>query len=167
MTFTIKISTLFECSLERAFKTPMLCDVSRVHTGYGLMPRVTHCSDDEKWGQPGFSKKIYVAPSLAHKGGFASVDTVIERIENRYWKIEVGEFQAWMLGFERFNGEWETIELEPDKIQVNYTYALYTKNPLFYPFNWLFAHVFWKAYMKNVLENVRLLAYSEAPYRHA
>lgn len=47
MVSTVTISAIFECSLERAFKTPMLCDVTKVHTGYGFMPRVTHCIDDE------------------------------------------------------------------------------------------------------------------------
>ncbi|MBK9928909.1 MAG: DUF4199 domain-containing protein [Saprospiraceae bacterium] len=55
--FHVTVSTIFECSLERAFKTPMLCDVAKVHTGYGLMPRVTHTSNDENWGKPGSSKK--------------------------------------------------------------------------------------------------------------
>ena len=42
--------------LPRAFKTPMLCDISKVHTGYGFIPKVSHCTDDENWGKPGFSK---------------------------------------------------------------------------------------------------------------
>jgi hypothetical protein len=99
MTTKAKIKTTFNCSLERAFKTPMLSDVTKVHTGYGLMPRVTHTTDDENWGQIGSSKKVFVAKSLTHKGGFGSVDNVLERIENNYWKIEINNFQAWMLGF--------------------------------------------------------------------
>jgi hypothetical protein len=73
-----------------------------------LCPRVTHCEEDAGWGQPGSTKKVFVAPSLTQKGGFASVDKVIERIENKYWKIEVSDFQAWMLGFYKFTGEWQT-----------------------------------------------------------
>ncbi len=114
-------TTIYHSSLERAFKTPMLCDVSKVHTGYGIMPKVTHCTDDEHWGQPGFSKKVFVARSLTQKGGWASVDWVIERIENKYWKIEVSEFQSWMLGFSRFTGEWQTTLMEENKVLVEYT----------------------------------------------
>jgi hypothetical protein len=66
---TVSITTVYTCSLERAFKTPILCDVSKIHTGYGIMPKVTHCTDDEHWGKPGNSKKIFVAPSLLQKGG--------------------------------------------------------------------------------------------------
>ena len=163
----IKITTIFNTTLQRAFKTPMLCEVSKVHTGYGIMPKVTHCTNDEHWGQPGFSKKIFVAKSFSQKGGWASVDKVIERIENKYWKIEVGEFQSWMLGFSKFVGEWQTTEIEKDKILVEYTYTLHSNLILLYPLNWLFAKIFWKTYMKRVLENVRQIAYNNEPYLYA
>ena len=157
MTTKVKIKTIFNCSLDRAFKTPMLCDVTKVHTGYGLMPKVTHTTDDENWGQIGSSKKVYVVKSLTHKGGFGSVDNVLERIENNYWKIEINDFQAWMLGFYKFVGEWQTTEIEKDKILIEYTYTLHSNNPLLYPVNWLFTNFFWKRYMKQVLENVNNL----------
>ncbi|MBK9220826.1 MAG: hypothetical protein WAR77_00100 [Saprospiraceae bacterium] len=159
-----RITTIYNCSLERAFKTPMLCDVSKVHTGYGPMPKVTHCTDDENWGKPGFSKKVFVAQSFTQKGGWASNDKVIERIENQYWKIEVSEFQSWMLGFSKFVGEWKTTELAPEKILVEYSYALHSDIDLLYPINWLFTKTFWRIYMKRVLENIRILAYHNEPY---
>lgn len=158
------ISTIYECSLERAFKTPLLCDVSKVHTGFGIMPRVTHCTDDENWGKPGSSKKVYAAKSLTQKGGFVSVDKVIERIENQYWKYQVDEFQSWMLGFYKFVGEWKTTQLEPGKVRIDFTYSLHSNAPLLYPVNWLFAKTFWKTYMERVLENVRKMAYDSEPY---
>lgn len=160
----VKVTTIYHCSLERAFKTPMLCDISKVHTGYGVMPKVTHCTEDEHWGQPGYSKKVFVAKSLTHKGGWASMDKVIARIENKYWKIEVSEFQAWMLGFSKFTGEWQTTEIESNKILVEYTYTLHSDVALLYPLNWLFAKTFWKVYMKRVLENIRQMAYNDEPY---
>lgn len=162
----IKITTIYHCSLARAFKTPLLCDVSRIHTGYGLMPKVTHCTDDENWGQVGSSKKVYAAKSLTQKGGFVSVDKVIERQENKYWKFEVSDFQSWMLGFSRFTGEWETTEIAKDKIKIEYTYTLHADIAWLYPLNWLFAKTFWTAYMKHVLENVKQLAYDQAPYKY-
>jgi len=162
----VTVTTTYNCSLERAFKTPMLCDVSKVHTGYIIMPKVTHCTDDENWGQPGFSKKVYAGKSLTQKGGFASVDTVIDRIENEYWKIEVGEFQSWMLGFSKFVGEWQTSEIKQNEIVIEYTYTLHSDIALLYPLNWLFARTFWKAYMKRVLKNVKRLAYNKEVYRY-
>ena len=164
MVFTVSVSTIFECSLERAFKTPMLCDVAKVHTGYGIMPRITHVTDDENWGKPGSSKKVYAAKSLTQKGGFASVDHILERVENRYWKIQVDEFQSWMLGFYKFVGEWTTTPLAQHKVSVDYIYSLYSNMPLLFPLNWIFAKIFWKAYMKKVLENVRNMAYNNEPY---
>jgi hypothetical protein len=163
MTSTVTVSTIYTCSLERAFKTPMLCDITKVHTGYGVMPKVTHCTDDKQWGKPGSSKKVYVAKSLTQKGGFASVDKVIERKENDYWKIEVSDFQAWMLGFYKFVGEWKTTELAPDSIQIDYTYTMHSKG-LLYPLNWLFTKLFWRRYMKRVLENILKMAENKEPY---
>ena len=164
MQISVSIQSIFECSLERAFKTPMLCDVSKVHTGYLVMPKVTHTTDDENWGKPGFSKKVYVAKSLTQKGGFASTDTVIERRENDYWKIEVGNFSTWMLSFTKFVGEWKTTEMAENKIQIDYTYTMHYKNPLLWPLTYLFTKLFWKVYMKHVLENVRKLAYAKETY---
>ncbi|MEZ4685402.1 MAG: hypothetical protein R3B47_04875 [Bacteroidia bacterium] len=164
MHFHTSISTIFECSLERAFKTPMLCDVSKVHTGYGIMPKVTHTTEDEDWGKPGSSKKVFMAKSLTQKGGYASMDHVLERVENQYWKIQVDDFQSWMLGFYKFVGVWKTTQVEEGKVLVEYSYALHSKAPLLYPLNWLFVKTFWRVYMKRVVENIRAMAYKEEPY---
>jgi hypothetical protein len=160
----IKITTTFNCTLERAFRSPMLCDVTKVHTGYGMMPRVTHCKEDENWGKIGSSKKVFVEKSMIHKGGFGSVDNVVERIENKYWKIEINQFQAWMLSFNKFVGEWQTTEIEKGKILIEYTYTLYSNNVLLYPINWIFTKTFWKKYMKHALENVKQLTIDKEPY---
>ena len=160
----VKISTIFNCTLERAFKTPMLCDVSKVHTGFGIMPRVTHCTEDANWGQIGSSKKVFVEKSFSQKGGYASLEKLLDRIENKYWKIEVCEFQSWMLGFSRFTGEWKTTELKHNKILIEYSYSLHSDITLLYPLNWLFAKTFWKIYMKRVLENIKQMAHDNEPY---
>ena len=166
MVTKVKVSTLYECSLQRAFKTPILCDVSKVHTGFGIMPRVTHTTDDLGWGKPGSSKKVYVEKSLTQKGGFSSIDRIIERVENQYWVIQVDTFQVWMLGFYKFVGEWKTTELEDKKIRIDYTYNLHAKNPLLYPLNWLFGKLFWKKYMNQVLENIRAMVNNKEPYQY-
>jgi len=164
MEVKVKVSAIFNCSLGRAFKTPMLCEISKVHAGYGIMPKVTHTTEDESWGNPGGSRKIFVERSITQKGGFASSDKVIERIENKYWKIEVSDFQSWMLGFSKFTGEWQTTEIEENKVLVEYSYTLQGDISLLYPLNWLFAQTFWRTYMKRVLENIRQMAYDNEPY---
>ncbi len=164
MTFTVNVSTVYNCSLERAFKSPMLCDVAKVHTGFGLMPRITHVTDDKDWGKPNSTKKVYAAKSISQKGGFVSMDKIIERVENKYWKIEVFDFQSWILGFYKFAGEWKTTEIGQNKIQIEYNYTLHSNIALLYPLNWLFAKIFWKAYMKQALENIRKLAEENEPF---
>lgn len=167
MQTTVRVTTIFRCPLERAFKTPILCDVSKVHTGFGPMPRVTHCTEDEGWGRVGARKRVFVARSWTFAGGEASTDRVLERVEDDRWRIEVTDFKAWMLGFTRFVGEWKTTELGPNEIRVDYTYTLHAGSPWLRPLQWLFANVFWKIYMRRVIENVRALAYAEEPYLFA
>ncbi len=167
MTTKVHLTTIFHCALQRAFKTPLLCDLSKIHTGYGLMPKVTHCTDDQNWGQIGSSKKVFVDKSATQQGGFASVDTVLERIENEYWKFEVSDFQSWMLGFTKFTGEWRTSELQKDHVLVDYTYTLHSSNVLLFPLNYLFAKLFWKSYMQQVLHNVQVMAEANEAYQYA
>lgn len=164
MEFKVKVSTIYECSLERAFKTPILCDVTKIHIGFGLTPKVTHTTNDENWGQIGSSKKIYVEKSIIQKGGFASTDKVLDRIENKYWKIQVDEFQSWMAGFYKFIGEWKVTEKIEGKILVEYSYSLYSNKPIYFPLNWIFAKIFWPIYMKRVLSNIKKMAYDKEPY---
>jgi len=110
MRIKIKLSTTYNCTLERAFKTPLLCDVSKIHTGYGLMPKITHVTQDENWGQIGSCKKVYAAKSLVQKGGFVSMDKINDRVENEFWKFQVDNFQSWMLGFYKFEAEWKLMK---------------------------------------------------------
>lgn len=142
----------------------MLCDVSKVHTGYGIMPKVTHCTDDENWGQVGATKKVFTGKSLTQKGGFASTDSILERVENKHWKIEVSDFQSWMLGFTKFVGTWKTTELAENKIRVDYSYTFHSNGFLLYPFSWLFTKIVWRKYLKHVLANIDQMIQNEEPY---
>lgn len=94
------------------------------------------------------------------------MDHVLERIENKRWKIRVDQFQSWMLGFYQFDGTWVTNPLDNDSIEITYTYQLYAKGLLLYPLQWTFAKVFWKTYMKKVYRNVESLILSETPYSY-
>ena len=163
----VVVKTVYNCSLERAFKTPILCDITKIHTGYGVMPKVTHCEEDENWGKPGYEKKVFVEKSLMQKGGWGFMDKVIKRVENQYWQIEVSEFQMPMFGFTKFVGEWKTTELEPNKIQIEYSYSLHSDILLLYPFNWVFAKTFYRIYMKRILEKVRIMVHNNEPYLYA
>ncbi|NUQ26292.1 MAG: hypothetical protein HUU34_20265 [Saprospiraceae bacterium] len=163
---TTEITTVFNTTLERAFKSPMLCDITKVHSGYGITPRVTHCTEDESWGKAGGSRKVFMAKTLTFKGGESSLDTVLERKENEYWKIEISDFKTWSMGFVKFQGEWFTTRLEEGKVLVRYRYTMFSNSRLFYPFHWLFTKIVWRNYMKHVLENIRQLIIQETPYLH-
>ena len=41
---------------------------------------------------------------------------------------------------------------------------MHSKSKILYPLNWLFAKLFWKVYMKRVLENIRNMASANEPY---
>ena len=166
MQTTTEITTVFNTTIERAFKTPMLCDITKIHTGDGITPRVTHCTEDENWGKVGGSRKVFMAKNLTFRGGESSLDKVLERIENEYWKIEISDFKTWSMGFEKFEGEWFTTQLQDGKVQVRYRYTLFSNSVIFYPFHWLFTKLVWRNYMWHVLENIRKLAAEEAPYLH-
>ncbi|MDX2278644.1 MAG: hypothetical protein NW218_03615 [Saprospiraceae bacterium] len=68
MIFKVSTSTLYHCSLPKAFQTPILGDITKVHTGYGIMPPVSHTTDDENWGIPGSSKKVYFLENVYETG---------------------------------------------------------------------------------------------------
>ena len=144
----------------------MLCDVTKIHTGYSVTPRVTHCTEDETWGKKGGTRKIFMAKTSSFKGGEASLDKVLERKENEYWKIEISDFKMPSMGFEKFQGEWFTKQLKVGEVEVLYKYTMFSRSLLLYPFHLLFTKIIWKNYMGHVLENVKKLAISEAPYEN-
>ncbi len=163
MTSRTALTTIFDTTLESAFKSPMLSDITKVHSGWGPMPKVTHCTDDESWGQPGGSRKVFMTRAFGFKGGEAALDVVLERRENEYWKIEVRDLKYRMLGFERFQGEWLTTPLPDGRVRVEYRYAMISDVAWLYPLQWLFTKIVWRQYMKHVLENVRALAREGGP----
>ncbi|MCK6641293.1 MAG: hypothetical protein L6Q81_14530 [Bacteroidia bacterium] len=167
MRTSVTVTAVYHCSLERAFRCPMLCDITKVHTGYGMMPRVTYVAEENNWGKPGGTKRVFMASSFAVKAGSSMIDKVIERKENEYWKIELSDFTFFAWGFKKFTGEWSTKELSRDQILITYTYTTHAGNPLFYPVNWLITHLFWKVYLKKVLENIRKLSCGNEPYQYA
>ena len=164
MSFSYKITDVFACSLERAFKAPILGDATKFMKGYLFQPPVTGFEGDKTWGEiNGIRYPINNGSFLVKKGRMFK-DVILERIENKYWKIEVSNFNYLMLGFSKFVGEWKTTELERDKILIEYTYTLHSEIVLLYPLHWLFAKIFFKKYMKKVLENIREMIRNNEPY---
>lgn len=161
------IKMIFNCSLESAFKTPMLSDVRKIHTGYSITPKVTHTTEDESWGKVGGSRKIFMEKNTFFPGGESGLDTVLERIENKYWKIEIGELKHVAFGIEKFQGEWMTREIEPNKIEVTYRYSVFSKNNLYYVFHWYLTNIIWRDYMKHAMKNIKVMAENNEPYLYS
>jgi len=166
MQTTVELTTTFNTTLERAFKSPMLCDITKIHSGYGITPKVTHCTEDESWGRVGGSRKVFMAKTPTFKGGESSLDKVLERRENEYWKIEISDFKSFSMGFHKFQGEWFTSQTKEGSVEVRYRYTMFSNSVIFYPFHWLFTKLVWKNYMNHVIGNIRQLAVKEAPYLH-
>lgn len=161
---TVSVKSIFNSSLESAFKTPMLSDVCKVHSGHFIMPRVTHCLDDEDWGKPGGSRRVFMAKHFSFKGGEAALDTVIERRENEYWKIRIDDFKMPMMGINCFEGEWITRKISENKTEVIYKYTLYSNYSVLEPLLYWFTKTIWKNYMKHALQNIKVMAESGEPY---
>ena len=73
----VKITTIYECSLERAFKTPMLCDVSKVHTGE-IDP-----SNDENL----YKECVKIAERLKQESIVEHIDAIQPNVEDRDFNL--------------------------------------------------------------------------------
>lgn len=158
------VTTVIHCSLERAFKTPILGDATIILAGNHFIPPVTHFTDDSTWGKVGGFRIPHSGKSIFNMGGEVGLDTILERIENKYWKWELGDFRQWSLGFSKFQGELSFTDIKDGSIHVEWVYSLYSKHVLLYPFYWLFAVIVWKNHMKKALSIIKMLAEAEAPY---
>lgn len=155
MKTTVTVKTVYHCSLEDAFLYPMLGELTKIHTGFFVMPRVTHTSDDKTWGRPGGKRTVHFAKTLFSPNGGTACDTVVERTENSLWRIEVDQFSFFVFGFTKFAGSWQTTRLAPGQVKIVYRYVMHSKWPLLYPLHWLVTKFFWRLYMKQVLGNIR------------
>lgn len=120
--------------------------------------------DDESWGQVGGTRRVFMSGNLFFKAGEAMLDKVIAREENKFWVIELTDFKFPSMGFNKFRGEWKTSENPDGTIQIIYTYTLFSKWGILFPYHYPFVKIFWRIYMKHVMENIRKLADEESPY---
>lgn len=160
----VSVEEHFNCSLERAFKTPILGDATRFLVGYGIIPAVVKFTEDETWGKPGGQRIPHSAKNLVSKGGEIGVDEIYVREENQYWQWGVAEFRQWSMGFTEFKGELFFQEEKDSLIQVRWVYTLYSKSIPAYPFHWLFGKVFWKGQMKVAIQKMKAYAESDAAF---
>lgn len=164
MKISISVSANFDCSDERAFKTPILGDATQYLKGYIVIPPVINFKDDQTWGKPGGTRIPIVGRNLFSKGGEIGLDTVISRQENEYWQWEVTDLKQPMLGINKFEGQYFVRATDNQRVSVKWIYTLHTDIILLFPFQWFFAHMFWKKQMQNGIRHMKKFAESEKPF---
>ena len=160
----VSVESIFNCSLERAFKTPILGDATQFLVGYGIIPAVVKFTKDETWGKVGGQRIPHAAKNLLSKGGEIGLDEIYARDENKYWKWGVADFYQWSMGFTEFRGEFFFEETKKGNIKVFWTYTLYSKSKIAYPLHWLFANIFWKGQMKIAIQKMKKYAEANTPF---
>ena len=114
---------MYNCSLERAFKAPMLCDVTKVHTGMGLMPRIIATSDDKDWGKPGATKKRMQPNRLLKKVGLFRWIKYLNGLKTNTGKLRSTTFNHQCLASTNL---WENgIQLKLKKTKYGSTTAMH------------------------------------------
>ena len=154
MCFSNKITDVFECSLERAFKAPILGDATKFMKGYLFQPPVTGFEDDKTWGEiNGIRYPISEGNFLVKKGRMFK-DVILERIENKYWKWTIYDFEFNSLFFvQKAIGEWMVKELNENKI--TYTYTYHSKSWIYKPLTWLLVKIQIKGIMKRAMVGIK------------
>ena len=93
MKYSYQIKDVFECSLKRAFKAPILGDATKFMKGYLFQPPITGFEDDTSWEQVNGKRYPINNGNLLVKKGRMFKDVILERIENKYWKWTIYNFE--------------------------------------------------------------------------
>ena len=152
------VTETFYCPLDIAFKTPILGDATKTLTGYGIIPGVSHFTEDESWGQIGGSRLPHSVKSFLSKEAEIGIDVIVAREENKYWKWQVTDFRQWSMGFTKFQGEFIFNEVKENEILVRWIYTLSSKSIFAYPFHYFFTKVLWKGNMKGAIKRMKTIA---------
>ena len=164
MKTTVTVTETFHCSLERAFKTPILGDATKFLVGYAVVPPVVKFTEDTTWGKPGGQRIPHSAKTLFSEGGPVGLDEVYVREENKYWEWGIAKFYQPSFGFYEFRGSFLVEEKEAQSIDVKWTYRLFSNSFIAYPFHWFFTKVLWKGQMQIAVKNMKTYAESDAPF---
>jgi hypothetical protein len=165
MKFTIELSDEFSCSIDRAFKAPILGDATKFLNGYLFQPQVIGFEDDETWGELGGVRYPIMNGNLFTTKGRIFTDKIIEKEINKVWKWIIYDFKIPMMFFaEKAIGEWEVKSIAENKTSVRYSYTYYSKNKLYHLFTIIFSIVQWKGMMKKAIKGIKKQAESSEPF---
>lgn len=155
MSVTASFTRIFDCSLENAFKAPILGDAKRFLSGHGLQPPISYFADDETWGQVGGVRYPVTEGNFLVPKGRTFTDEIIERTENERWRWQIYDFQQPAMFFlQKGVGEWTVRELEPEKVEITYSYTFYPSHPFWHWAVWLLIQLQWKGMMKRALPGI-------------
>ena len=165
MNVSFKINDVFDCSLERAFKAPILGDATKFMKGYLFQPPVTGFEEDKTWGQVNGIRYPINNGNLLVKKGRMFKDVILERVENKYWKWTIYDFEFKTLFFiSNAIGEWYVEAINENKIEVTYIYTFYSQNRLYSPLTWLLVNIQIRGIMKRAIKGIKEQALSNEPF---
>ncbi len=164
MKVTNTITDTFKCSLERAFRTPLHGDATKILTGYGPVPPVIGFTKDETWGIVGGSRVPIMKGNFMVKEGEFGYDEIFEKKPNEYWRWGVTQLGSSMFFAKMAQGEWWCTDTGNGTISVKWTYTYFGRNVFTQPVNWLFVRLIWSTIMKNGIKGIKQMAEKEEPY---
>ena len=159
---TNEITETFNCSLERAFKTPILGDATKILVGYGNYHIVIGFAKDDTWGMAGGSRVPIYNGALFIESRERGIDEIFEKVENKYWKWGVKDFGGFFSN--KAVGEWFCTDNRNGTISIKWKYTWYSSSIFTQPINWLFVKIYWKNVMKNGMKNIKEMAETYTRY---
>lgn len=165
MKLRISLTDTFTCSVERAFKAPILGDATKFLDGYLFQSPVVRFEEDENWGRVGGIRYPVTNGNLFIPKGRLFTDKIIDCKNNCRWDWMIYDFKVPMMFFaHKAEGKWEVTETRNNKIAVLYSYTFYSKNIFFHPFTVVFGFLQWRGMMKKALKGIRKQAESNGQF---
>jgi hypothetical protein len=161
---TNTVTGIFKCTIDRAFKTPMLGDATHILVAPGGYRPVVGFAKDETWGVPGGTRIPISNSFLFIKSEESGLDKIFVRDENKYWKWGVSQFRPILFFATENYGEWWVEDNHNGTINATWKYTWYSTNILTHPINWLFVKLLWRIIMRNGMQNMKQMAETETPY---
>ena len=150
---------IIECNIERAYKTPIYCDLKKIMTGYGPLPPSEGVINDITWANEKGERTV-----LAFRKELCT-ESIIERVENKYWKYQLTNFKQNTFFFVvKVEGEIWVKEITAEKQELKSTYSFHNKYFLTAPITYLFVKLLWSGLQKKGLKNMKYLAETKVPY---
>jgi len=156
------VSATFNCSLERAYNTPILGDATKILIGYGNCPIVLGFCKDETWGNEGGKRVPIYNGGLFIKSKERGIDEIFVKKENSYWKWGVRDFGG--VFSNKAIGEWFCADNNDGTITIKWKYTWYASSIFTKPIAWLFVKTYWQNVMRNGMKIIKQMAEMEAPY---